>query len=232
MLTVACVYKSRAVSKIGGIIGAHYDASWVIKLRNSVARHLTVPHRFVCLTDVEIPEIETIKLVHNWDGWWSKVELFRPGQFDGPVLYFDLDIVMVDNIDHMAGPFRTLCMLEDIVPGMPNSSIMWWDATDPFYLTIYERFSADPGGEAARRQQMHDFGDQGLITGVMRDADRNIAMWQRFLPAEGFVPYSFFSAVNGAIVDGLPKGAKIVYCLGDPKFQWPGALPHVVQHWH
>lgn len=217
---------------LGGIIGAHYDETWVIKLRNSVARHLSVPHRFVCLTDVEIPGVETIPLVNNWAGWWSKLELFRAGLFDGPVLYFDLDVVMVDSIDHLAGPFPTMCMLEDIVPGLPNSTCMWWDARDPFYGLIYEAFATDPHLHSAKRQTMMNFGDQGFITDCVKAAGRRVAMWQRFLPAEWFVPYSFFSGLNGAIAETLPKGAKVVYCLGDPKFDRPDAPAHVTAHWH
>lgn len=89
-LTIACVLRS------GGV----YDAEWVAKLQRGVARHMTLPHRFVCLSDVDVP-CERIPLVTDWPGWWSKIELFRKGLFDGPVLYTDLDSVITGPLDGM-----------------------------------------------------------------------------------------------------------------------------------
>ncbi len=91
MVTILCVLRS------GGL----YDASWVGKLARGVARNLTVPHRFVCLSDVEVP-CERIALKHNWPGWWSKIELFAPGTVTGPAIYFDLDTIITGNIDALA----------------------------------------------------------------------------------------------------------------------------------
>ena len=90
MITVACVLRQ------GGKVG--YDASWVTKLRNSVARNLTLPYRFVCLSDCDV-DCERIALEPGGQGFWSKLQLFRPGQFDTPVLYIDLDALICQNID-------------------------------------------------------------------------------------------------------------------------------------
>ena len=91
-MIVACVLRS------GGI----YSPEWVRKLRDGVARQFTVPHRFVCLSDVDVSAIcERIPLVEDWPGWWSKIELFRSGLFDDTVLYFDLDTVPVGSLDAM-----------------------------------------------------------------------------------------------------------------------------------
>ncbi len=40
-----------------------------------VQDNLKLHHRFVCLSDVDVP-CERIFLKHGWPGWWSKVELF------------------------------------------------------------------------------------------------------------------------------------------------------------
>src|SRR5262245_61940013 len=87
MLTIACVLKS------GGI----YDATWVARLRDGVARHLPLTHRFVCLSDVEVP-CERIPLEHDWPGWWAKVELFK---LKAPVLFFDLDTAIVGDLENI-----------------------------------------------------------------------------------------------------------------------------------
>jgi len=58
MFTVICVLRS----------GGQYDAEWVRKLRDGVKRNLARPHRFVCLSDVDVP-CERIPLQHDWPGW-------------------------------------------------------------------------------------------------------------------------------------------------------------------
>src|SRR6185437_3375269 len=99
MLTVACVLRS------GGL----YDAEWVAKLQRGVARHLTLPYRFVCFSDCPVP-CERIPLRHDWPGWWSKLEIFSQ-PIEGTTLYFDLDTVVVGSLDRIAAyPHRfTMC---------------------------------------------------------------------------------------------------------------------------
>jgi hypothetical protein len=93
VLSVACVLKS------GGI----YDHFHVKRLQMHVARHLRIPYRFVCLTDVKIDEFtETVPLIHGWPGWWAKIELFRPDALSGRVLYLDLDVSVVGDLAPLA----------------------------------------------------------------------------------------------------------------------------------
>lgn len=231
MLTIACVYKSKTLTTIGGLTGGDYGPEWVVKLRNAVARSFTVSHRFVCLSDVVIPGVKTVPLRNNWPGWWSKVELFRRGQFQGPVLYFDLDVVMRGNLDAMAGPFPGMVMLGDKLEGVLNSTALWWDASDPTYGAIYERFEANVHGEVAARQGIAALGDQSLIQGTLQEAGHAVHVWQEVLPADWFVPFSFFSRYNPEIMQGLPEAARLIYCLGNPKFNWNGAPDHVRELW-
>lgn len=132
MITVACVLKS------GGI----YDADWVAKLQRGVARHLTTQHRFICLTDVEGVPCECIPLTENWPGWWAKIELFRPGLFDGPTLYLDLDSVVVGSLDAIATYPHHFTMCHDFYrPHLMCSTAMAWSG-DHSYL--YRTFARDP----------------------------------------------------------------------------------------
>ena len=84
-------------------IGTKYKTEYVFKLQAMVKRHMTVPHRFVCLTDrpKELPGIETV-LVKGLPGWWGKLWLFNSEWRNERVLYFDLDTVICDNIDDLA----------------------------------------------------------------------------------------------------------------------------------
>src|SRR6056297_1694046 len=88
MITVACVLKS----------GGDFDVRDVWALQEGVTSHLHEPHRFVCLSDVDIEGVDTIPLVHGWPGWWSKMELCRPGAVMGPLLFCDLDMVIIDDL--------------------------------------------------------------------------------------------------------------------------------------
>ncbi len=154
MITVACVLRS------GGI----YDASWVAKLQRGVERHLRgVSHRFVCLSDVDVP-CERIALEQSWSGWWSKIELFRPGMFAGPVLYFDLDTVIVGSLDAIAAYPHEFTMAHEFYrPAKLCSTAMAWDGDFSF---IHAAFAADAPDIAARYDRQDSnigIGDQAFI---------------------------------------------------------------------
>ena len=57
-----------------------------------------------CLTthpyDVPEPIFAYTAIHESWRGFWSKVELFRPGLFEFPVLFLDLDTI-VNNLDSL-----------------------------------------------------------------------------------------------------------------------------------
>jgi hypothetical protein len=106
-MTVACVLRS----------GGDFDADWVHALCAGVAEHLSQEHRFVCLTDMDVPGVETIPLEHGWPGWFSKMGLFRPFLLDGLNLYLDLDTVPVGPLDIFASYAGGFAMLNDLYQG-------------------------------------------------------------------------------------------------------------------
>jgi hypothetical protein len=57
--------------------GSRYGREYVERLRNMVARHLTVPYEFVCLTDDSTPidGVRSIVQPHGGyqRGWWHKL---------------------------------------------------------------------------------------------------------------------------------------------------------------
>jgi hypothetical protein len=130
-LTVACVYRSG---------GRFYSTRYVEVLRNMVKRNLSLPHRFVCLTDVEDVPCERIPLVANWPGFYSKIELYRPGLFKGPVLYFDLDTVIHGSLDALAHKAMQSVFgcTSDPKGGHFNSSVVSFTADCSF---VFEEFS-------------------------------------------------------------------------------------------
>ena len=86
--------------------GTRYGREYVERLRNMVSRHLTVPYEFFCLTDDQHPIDGVRSIVRPNEGyakgWWHKVHMFDPGLgLCGRVLYFDLDVVIHQNIDKL-----------------------------------------------------------------------------------------------------------------------------------
>jgi hypothetical protein len=87
--------------------GNKYGREYVERLRNMVSRNITVPYEFACLTDDNHP-IEGVRTIYQPNaqypkGWWHKVHMFDPDlPLRGRILYFDLDIVIHDNINKLA----------------------------------------------------------------------------------------------------------------------------------
>jgi hypothetical protein len=158
MLTVSCVLKS----------GSYYDAEWVGKLQRGVARHMSHPHRFVCLSDVEVP-CERIPLKHDWPGWWSKIELFS---LDGLMLYFDLDTVITGSIDGLANLPHDFAMLRSFsAPNAVGSGVMWFRKTPH---QVYEKFARMPECYIEHHERNADaetayVGDQSFIHDCLGD---------------------------------------------------------------
>jgi hypothetical protein len=154
MINVVCVLRQ------GGKVG--YDANWVEKLKNSVARNLKLEHRFVCLSDVVVP-CERIPLISHNAGFWAKLELFRPGLFNGPVLYIDLDTVVCDSLDDIVDQVndQQFVMLLETDKNVVSSAVMWWQG-DHSYL--WDRYLEIPSEEIKEKySKMPRYGDQAFI---------------------------------------------------------------------
>ena len=142
------------VLKSGGI----YTPDHVYKLRDMV--HKFIPHiRFVCLSDATI-DVETIALTDSWPSWWSKIELFK---LKGPVLYFDLDTIIVKDMTDTIAKFSAeqFVILRDFYrgKGTMQSSIMYWSGDMSF---VYNLFKREP--------KFFNGGDQEFIEYAVREA--------------------------------------------------------------
>jgi len=97
-LTVACVLW------VGDFRGRAYTVDYAHRLRSMCARRLSVPHRFICLSNCDVPDVDVVPLADpRRVGWWAKTELFRPGALPpGRVVYLDLDIIVTGDLDAIA----------------------------------------------------------------------------------------------------------------------------------
>jgi hypothetical protein len=155
MINVVCVLKQ------GGKVG--YDASWVDKLQNAVRRNLTLPHRFICLSDCEV-NCERIPIDSAYPGFWSKLQLFQPGLFTGPVFYLDLDTVICQNIDDMFEPLTrsNFVMWYEADKDIHSSAMMWWQSDQSH---LWDRYQTHPPKHWSEKyKSVPLYGDQGFIS--------------------------------------------------------------------
>jgi hypothetical protein len=177
MLTVACVLKE------GGI----YTREHVSRLRQQLIGRINEPFEFYCLDN------------SLFFGYWAKISLFKPGRFKGRVLYLDLDVDIVGNLDEIVNYPAPFGSIKDwLNPQMINSSVMVWDAG--YADSIYEKF--DPSIIGTLRWSG---GDQQYIS-------ENFLSITKF-PREWCVSYKYDVQPYGSV----PKNTKVVVYHGHPK---------------
>lgn len=180
MLTIACLLKN----------GPGFNHKAVKRLMQQCE---IIPHtRFVCLSDSKVP-CERIELQHNWPRWWGQLELFRPGLFDGPVLYMDLDTTIIRDpkLKIGRGEFWSLKCPK---MGKPTSGIMAWDGD---FSHIYK-------SAHLHRKSEDDWVNDGIFPHVQPK------IIQDHYP--GF--YSYKVHVRDK---KLPRDADVVYFHGHPR---------------
>ncbi len=155
MLTVSCVLW------MGEFKNRDYKPEHVGRLRELVADYLFEPYEFVCLTNVpdDVP-CETIPLITDWPGWFSKIELWRPNLFTDRVLYLDLDVDIIGDLSDIAHYDKPFAAIQDWQRPTFNSSVMAWTPspeTDQIYTLFRDEYIIRAGG------------DQAWITEIMKE---------------------------------------------------------------
>lgn len=213
MITVLCVLRS------GGV----YAPEWAIRLREAVARNLTLPHRFMCLSDVDVPGVEVIPLRNDWPRWWAKVEMLSPWVEElGRCLYIDLDTLVTGNIDAFAAYGGPACVTRDFNFGVPSQSVLNFAPGQLRHL--WAAFTSDPEVWMADGDRLipPHFGDQVLMTKC--HGSRLIDFWQDKLPGQ-------LVSFKRDCGNGLPVNARMVCLHGKPKQCDFPAGHWVKEHW-
>lgn len=174
MITIVCVFRYDE--------GTRYTDQDVLLLKKGFSKFLTKPHKFVCLTNKKIADVETIPLISDHKGWWAKLELFRKGLFTTPVFYIDLDMLLFDNIDEViekcqGEKFLMLSNHEYSVnkDNAAASGIMYWDGD---YSYLWEEFSKKPEQYINEYSKHPRLGDQAFT------CER--VSWKSFFEIQGF----------------------------------------------
>lgn len=166
MLNVCCVLRS----------GGDFTPEHVAHLHEGVRRHLQTPHTFLCLTDMAVHCL-AMPLRNNWPRWWSKAELFHP-DIPRPVLYADLDSLIVGPLDDIALGHRFTVLENFWSTDRIGSGMMAWDCD---LSAIYNAFAKSPDKFIKEYRTQAKWGDQGFIndhTPVSMDR------WQRKHPGK------------------------------------------------
>ena len=184
---IACVLKS----------GGDFNESHVYALQKMCSKYMP-GERFVCLTDLRL-DCDTIPLSEGWDGWWSKIELFK---LDSAV-YLDLDTILVGDCTEMLEEARKheFVIMRDVYRGKHSpmamqSSIMCW--TQP-HKSIYLMF---------QQEKMQPGGDQEYIKCAM--AGRLVTYWQDI--TDGLVSFK-----QDVLPNGLKDSDRVVIFHGRPR---------------
>lgn len=155
----------------------------------------------ICLSDVPVEGVNTVKLRKNWGGWWSKLELFSD-IFSGDVLYFDLDTVVLCDVKDLYMSETTV--LKDFYhPERMGSGLMYISQRDK--RIIWKTFLENPMLNMAICQTRENWGDQGFLNEFIGKAQK----WQDVV--KGIYSYKVHCTSQ------LPSDAKVVCFHGQPR---------------
>lgn len=202
MITVACVRT-----------GQKYSVGYVLKLAAMCARHLSQPHRFVCLTDRpgDFSGIETVDVSPTGlRGWWAKMALFKlAAESTDRILYLDLDMVVCGSLDPLAGLEVEFAVCANFTRAAGN---LKWPCrygsctmilAPGFGADVWSRFEED---RDALMMKAGNHGDQMVIEWLHPTA----TLLQEVLPPGFFVGYRELSNVK-------PDGCSVLVFAGSRK---------------
>lgn len=212
-----------------------YTSEYVNRLYRAVERNLTVPHRFVCLTDDPVGISRGVEIVRvddtRFSGWWHKLILFKPpSSIAGRILYFDLDTLITGCIDDFANYGGDFAVIRPFVRKSGYASGVMSIAPG-FGSQVWSLFAANPARAirsctppAGTELQFYcgfdssinvfSLGDQRWIETNIPRAD----YWQDLCPGQ-LVSFRLHCLSAGTI----PPAARIVAFHGNPK-------PHDVEN--
>lgn len=226
------------------IHGDGYSWTYVDKLYNMLCRNLSYPVRLHVYTEAHrpVPEHMIKHTLIDWGisgprrSWWYKMQLFDSSHYAGPMLYLDLDTVIVNNIDWILDlPLNSFWTIQDFKhlwryshQGI-NSSLMWWDTQKFDY--VWQKFQQQNLMTTIKKHA----GDQDFITQVISGRDRQFVnsnqvkswRWQCF---DGGYDFKHRMYKNPGTGTHIPHGTSILIFHGQPK---PHQItePAVVCHW-
>ena len=225
-----------------------YDWSYVDKLYNSLCRNLTPTVRMHVYTEStrHVPEPYIRHNLEEWEGvrgpkrsWWYKIQLFNPIHMlpdQGQMLYFDLDTVIVGNIDWLWNvnrdrfwAARDFQYLMKSSRWKINSSVMWFDPLK--YSYVFKEFDIK---QIVNNARCPWHGDQDYIFSKVKDDVNYYSTDQilsyRWQVKEGGFDFRYRKPINPGAESTISGTASVLIFHGNPK-------PHevtdrlILSHW-
>lgn len=227
--------------------GTPYGPEYVNRLHHMVRRHLHRPHRFVCFTDnptgldadIDAKPLPVVRDAEKYGPFWRKLGIFSAPLADlrGPVLWLDLDVVIVDSLDCLfdhPGEFLIIKdFREESGPKHGNSSVVRFEAGAHGYLL--DKFYADPESVDAQFPGDQEFISTNVTSQAMWPKEWCVSFKKHCLPP---FPQCWFR------VPRIPPGARVVVFHGHPKpedaargcrppgfIKYCRATPWINEHW-
>lgn len=226
------------------IHGSMYTWDYVERLNNMLVRNLTPGIRMHVYTEANrgVPDTMIKHCLPEWNiggpkkSWWYKLQIFNTEHHQGPLLYFDLDTVITENIDWIwqqnlqyfwsVRDFKYLWRPSSYTV---NSSVMWFDTVK--FAHVYRDFIA---GDISRTMRKHH-GDQDYITEVVPQAQRRfldtnrVKSW-RWQALDGGYNFTHRTYHNPGTGTQLTDKTSLLIFHGKPK---PNEVqdPVILQHW-
>ena len=157
----------------------------------------------VCLSDVPVPGVETVRMRYGFPSWWSKIELLS-NAFDGDLMYYDLDTVVLAPLPKVD---RTTVLRDFYYPETMGSGLMYIAQADK--ARVFEDFMRQPSLHM-RRHTVE--GDQAFLQKHIGDCQK----WQDVAQVVSFKAHC---------QSGVPAGTQVCCFHGQPR-PW-----HVVADW-
>lgn len=218
---------------VGCVIhGSAYDWCYVERLYNMVSRHMPIPLRFHVWTehDRSVPPHMIKHCLEEWPGvsgprksWWYKLQMFDPRHHAGDLLYFDLDVVIVNDISWIVQEttdrfwtLRDFRYLQNQHIRTMNSSVMWWNV--PTWQSVWQNFSSNSVQDTVKRYH----GDQDLLNVAITPQrkqffdDQRVASW-RWQINDGGWDFRVRRSKTPGTGAKIPDAVSVIVFHGKPK---------------
>ena len=227
------------------IHGHAYSWTYVDHLYDMLSRHLTPTVKLHVYTETnrQVPTPYIKHALTDWgiagpkQSWWYKMQLFNPAHHSGPLLYFDLDTVIVNNLDWIWQlPTKYFWALRDFKylwrpnhTGL-NSSVMWWDTQN--YIHVWNSFVDTDLKEVMSKHR----GDQDYISVAIPENQRRffeldtIQSW-RWQCLDGGYNFQKKQHITPGTGTRVLSNTSVLVFHGHPK---PNEIndPIVLEHWN
>lgn len=238
---------------------SRYGKQHLQRMQSMLRRHLSLPHRCVCITDrpkdvpsgmstfdvrhtVSKDDFKCIRRMWLYAGKPAKAGKLWPGDLGDRLLQLDLDVVLTDSIDPIVDRPEPFVIWQSESTKRVNRPHGWAYNATVMLLTpgaredVWNRYTENRRAvEKAADADGWDTktnSDQAIATFLLKDNPP--AVWTQ---ADGIYSYRAFAGPYGEKDCGLPQGCRIVSFHGRSGARHPGApdlqqkSPWIQEHW-